>query len=604
MKLIQTLAVAVLFLMIPGPLRAEGLGGLHVSYIDGDVQFASADGTEWLPVSLNMPLQKGDRLWVPEDARLELQFSAGTVIRLDRESALDIIAVDNVSAQLYLAQGRAYLNFWNVSDGPLELYTPLASARARNRSIFKADVAEDGTTDISVLKGVVDIESRNDAAAVSGGKRITVRDSGYAEIASVGPPDAWEEWNRERDGRIAGERQGESYQYLPGELRPYAGDFDEYGRWMYVEGYDHVWVPGGIYAADWAPYRVGRWVWVGGDYVWISYEPWGWVPYHYGRWVYVTAIGWCWVPPVTGAVYWGPGFVSWSYTSTYVAWVPLAPGDIYYGYGHYGPSSVNITNVTIYNAPKKVVYKNVHVRNAVTVISRETFLSGKGGAVSRKDNPFLRERAGHGRPDWKPRNETRVPVFKDIPQRRLPPQRFRELTVKDVRRQHPAGPQRTQPMLQRGEPGPRVTVPVPAERERKPQVAPKQTEQRPVQQKPFTVKPEEKQRSVREATEEKEKGRVQRKSADQPSTGAPTPSPYHHGTASEGMKQRSQQPSKALTRPEPGVKHQAVRPERPQQPAETQRVRPEKPKSDEQSQGQGERERSQEPEAFGKERRK
>ena len=142
--------------------------------------------------------------------------------------------------------------------------------------------------------------------------------------------------------------------------------------------YGRVWTPRVVVSVGWAPYRVGRWIWRGGDYVWVSYEPWGWAPYHYGRWAFVASVGWCWVPPVRGAVYWGPGFVGWVQTPTYVSWVPLAPGEIYYGHGYYGPHSVNITNVNITNIQvTKVVYKNIHVHNAVTVIHHDTFVTGK-----------------------------------------------------------------------------------------------------------------------------------------------------------------------------------------------------------------------------------
>src|SRR3989337_2005142 len=69
-------------------------------------------------------------------------------------------------------------------------------------------------------------------------------------------------------------------------------DFDANGRWVNVREYGYVWTPTVVVAGDWAPYRHGRWVWRGGEYVWIGYEPWGWAPYHYGRWAFEVRIGW------------------------------------------------------------------------------------------------------------------------------------------------------------------------------------------------------------------------------------------------------------------------------------------------------------------------
>ena len=132
------------------------------------------------------------------------------------------------------------------------------------------------------------------------------------------------------------DRRYASTRYLPRELDTYASDFDDNGRWVNAPGYGYVWTPTVSVSVGWSPYSNGRWCWVGGDYVWIGYEPWGWAPYHYGRWSYVASIGWFWVPPARGAAYWGPGYVGWVSTPTYVAWVPLAPGEIITSYSiHY-----------------------------------------------------------------------------------------------------------------------------------------------------------------------------------------------------------------------------------------------------------------------------
>lgn len=174
---------------------------------------------------------------------------------------------------------------------------------------------------------------------------------------------------------------------------------------------------------------------MGGDYVWISYEPWGWAPYHYGRWVFVARRGWCWVPPLRGEVYWGPGFVGWVYTPAYVAWVPLAPGEIYYGYGHYGPSTVNITNINIQETVIKREFKNTHVQNSVTVVSRDSFISGKKREFKVKENPFIKERISIGPPiEIKPEKATKIPVIKQTTPSAAPPERIRQIRVEEIKK--------------------------------------------------------------------------------------------------------------------------------------------------------------------------
>jgi hypothetical protein len=436
MKILKFIVLISILFFIPAYSYSSNLGELRISLIDGDVQIRTEDTEDWVPASINMPLTGGDRIWVPEGGKTELQSRDGTYLRLGEKSALEILTLDNNSYQFYLTEGRAYANFRGLKDSILQIDTPVSSVRAYDRSHFSIDVSEEGYTDISVYRGSVYVEGEEGKTQIEAGKMLSLREKGYAEISPLGLPDLWEKWNRERDQRLTFRRPPS--RYLPGELASYSNDFDQNGRWVYEAGYGYVWTPTVVVSAGWAPYRVGRWVWMGGDYVWISYEPWGWVPYHYGRWIFLGVRGWCWVPPPPGAIFWGPGFVGWVHTPTYVAWVPLAPGEIYYGHGYYGPHSVNVTNVNITNINvTKVVYKNVHINNAVTVIHHDTFIGRKHVDVKTHENPFLTHRISVAGPAIKPERTTRLPVVKEIPPARRPPETIREIHVKELKQKRP-----------------------------------------------------------------------------------------------------------------------------------------------------------------------
>jgi hypothetical protein len=115
--------------------------------------------------------------------------------------------------------------------------------------------------------------------------------------------------------------------------------------------------------------------------------------------------------------------------------VPLAPREIYYGRGHYGPHSVNITKVNVTNI--KVVYRNVHVYNAVTVVHHDTFVKGKHVDVKVKENPFLKEKISIGGPHVKPEKAATAPVIKEIPERKRPPRAIKETNVKERKESRP-----------------------------------------------------------------------------------------------------------------------------------------------------------------------
>ncbi len=448
-----------IFVLVFFPIfsQASNFGSLRVSLIEGDVQIKTEDTEEWAPASINMPLGDGDRIWVPEGGRAEFQLSDGTYLRLDQQSALEILTLDQNSSQFYLDEGHLYANFRGLRDSLLQIDTPLSSVRAYERSTFRVDVPGSGPIDLSVFRGVVYAETRDGRTKVESGKTLSLGEGNYAELSPLGPADDWEKWNVERDRRLAERRP--PTRYLPDELQTYARDFDDNGRWVNTADYGYVWTPGVVVSAGWAPYRVGRWVWMGGDYVWISYEPWGWVPYHYGRWAFIVSIGWCWVPPLRGAVYWGPGYVGWVYTPTYVAWVPLAPREIYYGHGYYGPHSVNITNVNITNIQvNNIVYKNVNVNNAVTVVHNETFVKGKVVNTKINENPFRTHQVSVGRPEIKPEHATRMPVVKEIPDAKRPPQAIREVRVKELKEQRPLVKEKNASVLRPEAPPKEMTV--------------------------------------------------------------------------------------------------------------------------------------------------
>jgi len=436
MKRLITIFLLSLILLPAVCASASDLGGMRFSFIRGDVQVRTEDTVDWVPASINMPLREGDRIWVPEDGTAELQTKDGSYLRLADRSALEILTLDSDSYQTYLTEGRLYVYFRGNRDSLLQIDTSTSSVRAYERSKFNVDVPERGPVNVSVIQGEVDVENRDGRIKVASGEMLSLGEGAYSEKSTLGAPDEWERWNWDRDREIA-ERRPPS-RYLPEELQPYSNDFYDNGRWVHTPDYGYVWTPTVSVSVGWAPYRHGRWVWIGGDYVWVSYEPWGWAPYHYGRWSFVASFGWCWVPPARGAVHWGPGYVGWVYTSNRVAWVPLAPREVYYGRGHHGPHSVNITNVNVTNVHvDKVVYKNVRVNNAVTTVNHDTFVRGKPADARVNENPFLTEKVHVGRPPIKPEKTSAMPVVREIPQKKRPPEPVKRVNVKELKERRP-----------------------------------------------------------------------------------------------------------------------------------------------------------------------
>jgi hypothetical protein len=92
-----------------------------------------------------------------------------------------------------------------------------------------------------------------------------------------------------------------------------------HGEWIYLSGIGYVWRPGVV--SGWQPYSLGYWGWAGGNWTWISYEPFGYIAYHYGNWSYLDNYGWCWFPGYR----WAPHHVHWSQYDGYIGWSPIPP---------------------------------------------------------------------------------------------------------------------------------------------------------------------------------------------------------------------------------------------------------------------------------------
>ncbi len=367
----------------------NGLGMARVTLIRGDGSFNGKDTNAWAALSPNFSLQDGDRLWAGDKSKIEVQFSGGHMAWLNYQTELDITNMEQakgLAIQVGLASGEASFATRPMGrDDVFQVDTPNASVRAYDKSRFRVTVLSDGTTQIGVARGRVELESTSGISDISAGEMVEIETDGSINTSALPGNDSWDRWVDARWNRYT--RPSRSARYLPPALDDYGYEFDDNGHWVDSPGYGWVWAP--AVGPAWSPYSNGRWVWVDGDYTWLPYDPF-YACFHYGRWSWSISTGWFWLPPAPSVgVWWSPGYVGWAWSGGVVSWVPLGPREIYYGYGYYGPHSVNlnITHVTVI----KNVYINSRVNNAVVVVNRNNFLQGHTTRVviSGRQNPFL-----------------------------------------------------------------------------------------------------------------------------------------------------------------------------------------------------------------------
>lgn len=376
--------------VVDPPGRVARLG-----YIDGEVTLAPAGTDDWAEAVLNRPLTSGDRLWVEQEGRAELQIGSAAVY-LDGDTGFGFVELDDDVLQASLTQGAATVRVRRLAEGEtLQVETPHATVVLNRVGEYHLEV--DKSADRTIVK------TRNGEAQVTGGgnQRYTVRDNERGiftgletlsgRIEPLGPRTAFENWANDRDAR---NERAKSAQYVSRDVIGYE-DLDDHGEWISEPEYGYVWRPTYV-THNWAPYRYGRWVYVSPwGWSWIDDARWGFAPFHYGRWAHIRN-RWCWVPgPRHIRPVYAPALVGWvggpsvgvSVSFGNVGWYPLGPRDIFYPGYRYTPRYiryVNVSNTYFINhnhfydrrlPPPR--FDQRHYPGAITSVSREHFVGGR-----------------------------------------------------------------------------------------------------------------------------------------------------------------------------------------------------------------------------------
>ncbi|WP_291991570.1 DUF6600 domain-containing protein [Candidatus Accumulibacter sp. ACC003] len=356
----QVLAILLLTLLAALPAVADPSGRVgRIAWLSGSVHLHRADSGESSSALLNWPISTGDVLSTAAGARSEVQIGS-TLLQLDSASVLEFVLVDDQRVHLRLLDGSVLARL-RSADAAREfvLSTRDGDFSPREVGSYRFD-ADRSTVSASVLAGSLRFEASDSALEVSVGQRAQLWNDGRTHYQLSAPAnDDFALWSAGRPRPLVDAGHG---RYVSPEMTG-AADLDAYGSWSDNAEYGAVWFPRAV-AADWAPYRNGRWLWVEPwGWTWVGDEAWGFAPFHYGRWVLYGG-AWGWVPGrrVARPVY-APALVAWVGTPgagvsvqvgtrPAVGWFPLAPREVYvppYRASANHVRQVNITQVTQIN---------------------------------------------------------------------------------------------------------------------------------------------------------------------------------------------------------------------------------------------------------------
>lgn len=311
----------------------------RLSYLQGTVSYHDAQADAWSPAAVNTPLTAGDALWTEPSGHDELSIS-GTRVRMDGDSQMDVLALDDSQTRLQLDQGRLDIKTFALeTNQPYQIVTPRGIAALKDQGDYyvHAGTTADPTV-MGVRSGAAEFQAPNgQTVALRGGEEAQVTGDGDSiqirkvETAPPAMPTYW----AQRDQQI----NYAPVQYVSADVTGYE-DLGAYGTWTNDPDYGQVWAPQAV-AADWTPYSTGYWSYVDPyGWSWVDSAPWGYAPYHYGRWAHRDN-RWFWVPPDRHehAVY-APALVSFVggtelgialglQSQRPVGWFPLGPREAY-----------------------------------------------------------------------------------------------------------------------------------------------------------------------------------------------------------------------------------------------------------------------------------
>lgn len=372
----------------------------RIQRVEGDVAVSNAQDTsnngadEWIAATENQPFSVGDRIYTRENSHASLAFTGRNFARLNPNTSLDILTLQDRRTQLALRDGSAVFDVGYLDDGDLfEVATPYGAVDFEQPGLYNVGI-DNGQVLVSVLSGLAQVVGLGGSGEINKGELLTLigqtaadvvlsrldgQDAGYLvdDYYSYQYPQYYDGRYRDYNTYLNDPyyfdpyRRNVSYQYVNSYV-PGLYDLDYYGDWHNVSGYGNGWSP--RVDAGWTPYQAGYWM---NDYpygpTWVSTEPWGYAPYHYGRWAFVGD-RWYWIPDSVNTVpSYSPALVAFvPFDQNQIGWVPLGPGDTYVPrYYNQDWQPYYLSDADLH---QRVV--NLGVPDAVTVVPIDDFFRG------------------------------------------------------------------------------------------------------------------------------------------------------------------------------------------------------------------------------------
>ena len=205
-KLIASTLLAALGLGQAGWAQADPPARVaRLSYTAGAASFSPGGERDWARANVNRPLTTGDRLWVDNGARAELQLGSAA-IRVGPATSLTLLNLDDRVAQIQLSQGTLNVRVRRLDRGEtFEIDTPNLAWSIRQPGSYRIQVEPDGSaTTVTVRSGQAEVYGEGQAFVTRDRQTYRFAGNGLRDYRSYNqwPVDEFERWSMARDQRF------------------------------------------------------------------------------------------------------------------------------------------------------------------------------------------------------------------------------------------------------------------------------------------------------------------------------------------------------------------------------------------------------------------
>src|SRR5215216_8055836 len=167
---------------------AEALpNAARIQRIEGDVALNNSDAgnaasDQWIAATDNQPFSVGDRIYTRDNARASLAFTGRNFARLNPNTSLDVLALNDRRTQLALRDGSAMFDVGYLdSDDLFEVATPYGAVDFQQPGLYNVGISN-GEVLVSVLSGLAQVVGLGGSGQIGKGELLTLLGQAASEV--------------------------------------------------------------------------------------------------------------------------------------------------------------------------------------------------------------------------------------------------------------------------------------------------------------------------------------------------------------------------------------------------------------------------------------